>query len=99
VTGFVRLAIRSSQGRILDENIISPINVPPYANSAMDGYAVLSNDLPTDNEKKLKVIGTSWSGTPFEGIVNSGECARIMTGAKIPAGADTVIMTKNKNTQ
>ncbi len=95
VTGFVRLAIRSSQGRILDENIISPINVPPYANSAMDGYAVLSSDLPTDNEKKLKVIGTSWAGTPFEGTVNSGECARIMTGAKIPAGTDTVIMQEH----
>lgn len=95
VTGSERVAIRSAQGRILDEDIISPINVPPYANSAMDGYAVLSSDFPTEDKTKLNVIGTSWAGTPFEQTTTAGQCVRIMTGAKMPDGADTVIMQEH----
>ena len=80
---------------VLAEEVISPINVPPYMNSAMDGYAVKGSDLPASGEAELKIIGTSFAGTPFEGIVNNGECIRIMTGAKMPEGADTVVMQEH----
>jgi len=95
VSGTERVAVRSAQGRTLDEDIISPINVPPYANSAMDGYAVTGSDLPSNGEKKLQVIGTSFAGDPFDGKVTNGQCIRIMTGAKMPDGADTVIMQEH----
>jgi molybdopterin molybdotransferase len=95
VSGSERVAIRSALGRILAEPIISSINVPPYANSAMDGYAVRSADLPAQGEQSLKVIGSSFAGEPFRGEIKTGECVRIMTGAKIPDGADCVIMQEH----
>jgi molybdopterin molybdotransferase len=101
VTGSERLAIRAAQGRVLDEDVISPLNVPPYANSAMDGYAVVGSDLPVQGDTQLEIIGTSFAGEPFNGKVSVGQCVRIMTGAKMPDGADTVIMqehvTRNGN--
>ncbi len=89
------VGLREALHAVLAEDVISPINVPPYRNSAMDGYAVRSEDLPTDNTASLRVIGTSWAGTPFDGEVKAGECVRIMTGAKMPDGADTVIMQEH----
>jgi len=77
---------------ILAEPICSPLNVPPYRNSAMDGYAVRAADLPGNGDTTLERIGTSWAGTPFAGKVGEKQCVRIMTGAPIPEGADTVIM-------
>ena len=101
VTGSERLAIRAAQGRVLDEDVISPLNVPPYANSAMDGYAVVGSDLPVQGDTQLEIIGTSFAGEPFNGEVSAGQCVRIMTGAKMPGGANTVIMqehvTRNDN--
>lgn len=85
-------AIRDALDQVLAEDIISPINVPGYANSAMDGYAVVASDLPAAQSTQLRVIGTAYAGTPFTGKLNPGECVRIMTGAKMPDGADTVIM-------
>ncbi|HEB55415.1 MAG TPA: molybdopterin molybdotransferase [Gammaproteobacteria bacterium] len=90
-----RLGIMDAFDRILAESILSPLNVPPYQNSAMDGYAVRSVDLPTRGETTLELIGTSWAGTPFAGEVGEKQCLRIMTGAKMPAGADTVIMQED----
>ncbi|MDH5570418.1 MAG: molybdopterin molybdotransferase MoeA [Gammaproteobacteria bacterium] len=87
--------IMDAFGRVLAEPVKSPINVPPYRNSAMDGYAVCGSDLPASGEVPLKLIGTSWAGTPFAGEVHAGECVRIMTGAKVPEGADTVIMQED----
>jgi len=92
LTDYDSVAIRDALQRILAETICSPINVPPYANSAMDGYAVRSVDLPGSGTIPLKLIGTSWAGRPFSGSVAVQECVRIMTGAKMPVGADTVIM-------
>lgn len=94
-----RLALRDALGHVLAEAVTSPINVPPYANSAMDGYALRASDLPQDNHMQLRVIGTSWAGKPFNDTVNTGECVRIMTGAKMPAGADTVIMQEQVQRQ
>ena len=93
-----RVAIRDALQRILAETIHSPINVPPYTNSAMDGYALRSSDLPTMGTTQLKLIGTSWAGRPFSGTVGTQECVRIMTGAKMPAAADTVVMQEQVQT-
>jgi molybdopterin molybdotransferase len=82
------LPLMQSLGRVLAADIVSPSNVPNYNNSAMDGFAFKFSD----NLKSLKVIGTAFAGKPFEGKVSAGECVKIMTGAVIPAGADTVVM-------
>ena len=79
----------------LAEEVRSPINVPPYMNSAMDGYALKGTDLPEKGTRDFTVIGTSWAGTPFAGKVADGECIRIMTGAQMPEGADTVVMQEH----
>lgn len=92
IDGFERVAIRDGLNRILAEDVISPINVPPYDNSAMDGYALRAADVPADDEASFNVIGTSFAGTPFGGQIETGQTVRIMTGAKIPSGADCVIM-------
>lgn len=95
VAGVERLAIRDALDRVLAMDVISPINVPPYQNSAMDGYALITTDLPADGEMTLKMIGTAFAGIPYDGEVKLGECVRIMTGAQIPEGADTVIMQEH----
>ncbi|WJW74761.1 molybdopterin molybdotransferase MoeA [Thiohalobacter sp. IOR34] len=92
IRGDEQLAIRSALGRVLAEPVISGIDVPPYANSAMDGYALRAADLPAEGTATLKLIGRAMAGAPFEGRVGAGECVRIMTGAKLPDGADTVLM-------
>lgn len=89
------LSITDALNYILAEDISSPINVPPYTNSAMDGYAVQAGDLPQKGTKEITIIGTSWAGKPFDGKIQAGECTRIMTGAMIPSGADTVIMQEH----
>ena len=86
------IQIRQALGRILAEDIISPINVPPCVNSAMDGYAVNSSDLPQEGVRELHLVGTAFAGNPFPKMVVPGQCVRIMTGAVIPYGTDTVIM-------
>lgn len=86
------LALRSTLGRVVAEDIISPCNVPNHNNSAMDGYAYNAEDAATEGETTLHVIGTAFAGRPFAGTINKGECVRIMTGAVLPQGADTVIM-------
>ena len=80
--------IRDALGRVLAQDIVPPINVPAHDNSAMDGYAVRFSDL----EKPLKEIGTALAGKPFAGKLGAGECVRIMTGAVMPAGTDTVVI-------
>ncbi|HUU71421.1 MAG TPA: gephyrin-like molybdotransferase Glp [Burkholderiales bacterium] len=87
-----RLHIRDALGRVLAEDVISPVNVPQHDNSAMDGYAVRFADLKPDAEATLKVVGTAFAGKPFEGQVSTGQSVRIMTGAVVPDGCDTVIM-------
>ncbi len=84
--------LKDSWHRIIAEPVISPLNVPPYANSAMDGYAIKASDLPQTDSVSLQIVGESFAGTPFEGAVGPGEAVRIMTGAMIPQGTDTVIM-------
>lgn len=78
-------------GKTLAEDVISPINVPVYQNSAMDGYAFNAHDLSTDGSRGLKNVGSSFAGSPYDGELSEGQCIRIMTGARIPDNADTVI--------
>lgn len=95
IKGVEQLPVRTALGRILATPIISTINVPPYTNSAMDGYALRGADLPGSGTTRLRVIGRSMAGTPFTGQVNAGEVVRIMTGAVMPEGADTVLMQED----
>ena len=92
VRGHEKVALRSALGRILSEDIKSPVDVPQGTNSAMDGYAIAGSDLPESGTRELQLIGTSWAGRPFDGSVHSGQCVRIFTGAIMPSGTDTVIM-------
>jgi molybdopterin molybdotransferase len=86
-----RVNIRAALGRVLAEDVTSPVNVPQHDNSAMDGYAVRFEDLKADGDTTLKVLGTAFAGKPFEGNVARGQAVRIMTGAVIPSGADSVV--------
>lgn len=80
--------------RTLATDIQSPMNVPPHDYSAMDGYAVRHEDL-TNVPTVLKVVGSAFAGHPFSGRVGAGECVRIMTGALIPEGCDSVVMQEH----
>ena len=90
-----RIPIRNALGRILRENITSPINVPSATNSAMDGYAIYSSDIPAHGTVNLLVIGTAFAGKPFSGTISPGQCVRIMTGAVLPPATDTVVMQEH----
>ncbi len=83
--------------RILSQNVVAPINVPGYDNSAMDGYALRAQDLTAPNT--LQLAGKSFAGQPFEGELLAGQCVRIMTGAQIPSGADCVIMQEDSRVE
>lgn len=89
------LPLRDALDRVLAETVHSPIDVPAYTNSAMDGYAVLGEDLPENGTVELQLTGTSWAGKPYTGTLHSGEAVRIMTGAVMPKGSDTVIMQEH----
>ncbi len=87
------IALMQALGRILAQSVHAQQDVPPYTNSAMDGYALRHADLATGG--KLAVIGSAFAGRPFNGSVQAGECVRIMTGAVVPQGADSVVMQEN----
>jgi molybdopterin molybdotransferase len=82
--------LMQAHGRILACDVVSPISVPPHDNSAMDGYAMRGADLLSDRPTPLTVVGTAFAGAAWQGQVQVGECVRIMTGAIMPAGLDTV---------
>jgi len=84
------VAITAAAGRITAEAVISPIDVPPFANSAMDGYALRKADV--NHDIPLPVAGKAFAGAPYHGDWPAGSCIRIMTGAPIPPGADAVVM-------
>lgn len=91
------LLLEYGLGRILSQDLVSGIQVPPAANSAMDGYALRSQDL--DSNQQLTLVGQALAGQPYQGEVTSGQCVRIMTGAIIPQGADAVVMQENTRAQ
>ena len=87
-----RLDVRHAQGRVLAEDVISTINVPAYHNSAMDGYAVAGQDLDPERDNRFEVVGSVLAGHPYTGELKPGQCVKIMTGAQVPDGLDTVII-------
>ncbi len=93
ITDIQRLPIEQVRGRTLACDIVAPIDVPAHTNSAVDGYALCSEDLPTAGTTgAFAIAGSAFAGKPFSGALAAGECVRIMTGAPMPAGCDTVIM-------
>jgi len=96
VAGEETVPLREALGRVLVEAVKSSVDVPSHTNSAMDGYAVRAEDLPTAGEPVLlRVLGTAWAGRPFAGHLGPGDCARIMTGAPLPDGADTIVIQEH----
>ncbi|MFM7025032.1 MAG: gephyrin-like molybdotransferase Glp [Limnohabitans sp.] len=77
--------------RILAEDVVSPISVPPHDNSAMDGYAFHGSEMQAGQPTRLRVVGTALAGKAWAGSCGAGECVRIMTGAIMPTGLDTVV--------
>jgi molybdopterin molybdotransferase len=87
-----KLPVREALGRVLAQEIVPRIDVPGHDNSAMDGYAVRGADLSPSGEIFLKEIGSAFAGRVFQGQMQKGECVRVMTGAVMPRGADTVVV-------
>ena len=85
-----RLAIFDALGRVLAHDLISTVNVPPHDNSAMDGFAFSGSQLG-DAPLVLRVAGTALAGAAWRGNVGAGECLKVMTGAVLPQGLDTVV--------
>lgn len=92
----ITLPLAEALGYVLAEDILSPINVPPFDNSAMDGYAIRLRDF--EQSTTMKMVGKSFAGAPFEGEWPAQTTIRIMTGAQIPSGCDAVIMQENTTT-
>ena len=95
VTELECVPIRSALHRVIGEQIHSAIDVPGHTNSAMDGYAIRGKDIPPSGTKDFKLIGSAWAGRPLAADVGLNECARIMTGAVMPASTDTVVIQEH----
>ena len=86
-----QLALRSALGRALAHDVVSDIAVPTHDNSAMDGYALRGAELADAADCVLDVVGSGFAGRAFDGRAGAGQCVRIMTGAPMPDGLDTVV--------
>ena len=91
VRGTEQVALRTALDRVLAEDVVSRLDVPAHDNSAMDGYAFASSELAVGGNVTLAVVGSAFAGAACEQAVARGQAARIMTGAIMPAGCDTVI--------
>jgi molybdopterin molybdotransferase len=91
VAGSECVPVRESLGRVLAQEIVPAINVPGHDNSAMDGFAARSADF-SSKEIVLQEIGIAFAGKPFKGEIQKGQCVRVMTGAVMPKGSDTVVV-------
>lgn len=87
------ISLNDAADRITATDIISPINVPPFNNSAMDGYGLCFEQW--DGHTPMPIVGKAFAGAPFLSSLPAGSCIRIMTGAPIPTGVDTVVMQEN----
>ncbi|MFS1425063.1 gephyrin-like molybdotransferase Glp [Shewanella sp. 10N.286.48.B5] len=93
------VSLNDAVGRVLSENLASCIDLPPFDNSSMDGFAFRFEDLNLSAAStELTLIGTSFAGHPFKGTPQANTCIRIMTGAPVPAGYDTVQMQEKTTT-
>ena len=91
ITGNECVPLSQALGRVLAADVVSPIDVPAHDNSAMDGYAFCGATLQPGQATELRVVATVFAGAPYTAAVANGECVRIMTGAVMPAGLDTVV--------
>jgi molybdopterin molybdotransferase len=91
VTQTEQVGMFEALGRVLAADVVSPVSVPPHDNSAMDGFAFAGSQLAAGRPLALAVVGTAFAGKAWQGTVREGECVKIMTGAIMPAGLDTVI--------
>lgn len=85
------VSVFDALGRVLADDVTSPISVPPHDNSAMDGFAFAGHQLVRGQPLKLSVRGTAFAGKAWGGTVGPGECLKVMTGAIMPGGLDTVV--------
>ncbi|MDR7135760.1 molybdopterin molybdotransferase [Lysobacter niastensis] len=92
------LALSRTHGRVLAAELRAPLALPPFDNSAMDGFAVRHADL-RDAQVSLHLAGEQYAGRAFGIQVGEGECVRITTGAPMPAGADTVVIKENAQSE
>jgi molybdopterin molybdotransferase len=97
VSGQETVALLDLHLRTLAADVPSPLDVPPHDYSAMDGYALRHAGLP--GGARVRMIGASLAGHPFTGKVSAGECVRIMTGALVPEGCDTVVMQEQASVE
>jgi len=93
------LDLKLAAGRVLSQDIVSPVNVPGYTNSAMDGFAIASASIPVSGPADLDIVGTAWAGKVFDGDVKPGQAVRIFTGGLMPEGSDTVVIQEHVSTQ
>jgi len=89
------VALKAADGRILARDIAAPLPLPPFTNSAVDGYAVRSGDLPDGAEAAFAVAGRVQAGASAGEAIQPGQAVRIFTGAPMPEGADTVFMQED----
>ncbi len=89
------VSLREADGRILADDIAAPLPLPPFTNSAVDGYAVRSGDLPLREEQAFPVAGRVQAGASASQAIQPGHAMRIFTGAPMPDGADTVFMQED----
>ena len=87
-----RVELHEARGRVLAHDVIAAHDLPPFANSAMDGFAVRGADLSSDAATRLRIVGTRFAGDGEAAMIAAGECLRITTGAPLPGGADTVVI-------
>ena len=94
-----RVTLRDARGRITVGDVAAPVDLPPFDNSAVDGYAVRHADLNPAGETTLQIAGRITAGARAEGVIQTGQAIRIFTGAPMPAGADTVFMQEDVTAQ
>jgi len=85
----------NAASRVLAEAVVSDVDVPSATNSAMDGYAIHRDDIPTIGERSLTVVGEAFAGRAYEPTVEAGQAVRIFTGAMMPSGTDTVVIQEH----
>ncbi len=95
VAGIERVALAQADGRVLAEDVLAPCDLPPFANSAVDGYAVRFADLAAAGPSRMPVAGRIPAGADAGSIATQGVAVRVFTGAPMPDGADTVFMQED----
>jgi len=90
-----RVSLENALGRVLAADLVAACDQPPFANAAMDGYALSGEELPREGERRFRVAAQMFAGAPVDVAFGRGECVRITTGAPLPRGADTVVIKEN----